>query len=58
MKATVEVYKDVCIIKITDDSGIVTDRYETENILVKNHQYEKKYADPEGTLPITTKKIQ
>lgn len=58
MKATVEVYKDVCIIKITDDSGVVMDRYETENILVKNHQYEKKYTDPEGTLPITTKKIQ
>lgn len=58
MKATIEVYKDACVIKITDDSGAVVDRYETENVQLKNHQYERKYADPEGTLPIATKFIQ
>jgi len=52
MKAAVEVYRDVCIIKIMDESGAVIDRYETRDIFVENYQHERKYADPEGTLPV------
>ena len=52
MKAAVEVYRDVCIIKIIDESGLVVDRYETKDIFVENYQHERKHADPEGTLPV------
>ncbi|MHB8110891.1 MAG: hypothetical protein ACYDHW_12780 [Syntrophorhabdaceae bacterium] len=57
MKAAVEVYEDICILKIMDDTGAVVDRYETRDIFVENYQYKRKYADPEGTLPIATTDI-
>ena len=57
MKATVEVYRDVCVIKILDDTGAVTDRYETKEIFVQNYRHERREADPEGTLPIVPKTV-
>lgn len=57
MKAAVEVYNDVCIIKIMDDTGAVTDRYETSEIFVQNYRHERKHADPEGMLPIVPRTI-
>lgn len=57
MKAAVEVYRDMCIIKILDDTGAVTDRFETNEIFVQNYIHERREADPEGTLPIVPKTV-
>ncbi len=57
MKAAVEVYRDMCIIKILDDTGAVTDRFETNEIFVQNYIHERGEADPEGTLPIVPKTV-
>ncbi len=57
MKAAVEVYSDMCVIKILDDAGAVTDRYETKEIFAQNYTHERKEADPAGTLPIVPKTV-
>ena len=57
MKAALEIYKDAAIIRIMDDSGRVIDRYETDSIEIDNHQFESRFADPHGTLPIVPKTI-
>lgn len=57
MTVAVEVYQDVCILTIMDDTGAVVDRYETKDILVKNYREERRHADPKGTLPIPVKGI-
>ena len=57
MTVTVEVYQDVCVLKIMDDTGTVIDEYETTDILVKNHREDRRCIDPRGTLPIPAKGI-
>ena len=57
MTVAVEVYQDVCILKIMDDTGAVVDEYETRDILVKNYREERRFADPKGTLPVPPKGI-
>ncbi len=56
MKVALEVWQDAAVVKIMDDSGSVIDCYETADIKIENYQYQKKYADPEGTLPIPARR--
>jgi glutamine cyclotransferase len=56
VKAALEVWQDAAVIRIMDDNGQVIDRYETTGIDIENYQHKKKYADPEGTLPIAARR--
>lgn len=55
MKIIMEVYKDVCVVTVTNEAGCVIAAYEAQDVGVENYQHERRYADPEGTLPIRAK---